>query len=261
MLSSGLFAAAGGTVMATAVKLAWPRAELEYLAELREQFLLLSKRHDDADSGRHACSRHGPPGLREPWIRDRGNACRPSRSGNGPTGVHRWGCHLQCDVSESHAFDRATLEWLVSIGADELSDNQRVGLALVRNGQSLSNEVYRKFNNIDSRVATRELRELVRRGLIRSVSSGRWTTYRAADAAEVPRQPDLPIEVTPPARVRAQDRPNVATDILQLLGKGEELSSSEIAGALGVPSSTIGSDSFGIRGVSSLGSSTSEVRI
>jgi ATP-dependent DNA helicase RecG len=134
-------------------------------------------------------------------------------------------------------FDRETLEWLASIGADELSDNQRVGLALLRNGQSLSNEVYRKFNNIGSRVATRELRELVQRGLIHSVSSGRWT-YRPADAAKMPRQPDLPIEVPPTVSVQAQDLPKPATDILQLLGKGEELSSSEIAGTLALPGST-----------------------
>jgi hypothetical protein len=76
---------------------------------------------------------------------------------------------------------RVTSEWLASIGADELSDSQRVGLALLRTGQSLS--------NIDSRVATRELRELVQRGPIRAVSSGRWTTYRPADAAEILRQP------------------------------------------------------------------------
>jgi ATP-dependent DNA helicase RecG len=135
-------------------------------------------------------------------------------------------------------FDRETLEWLASIGADELSDNQRVGLALLRNGQSLSNEVYRKFNNIDSRVATRELRELVQRRLIRSVSSGRWTTYRPADAAEIPRQPDLPIEATPTVRVQEQDLSKPATDILQLLGNGGELSSSQIARTLALPGST-----------------------
>jgi ATP-dependent DNA helicase RecG len=135
-------------------------------------------------------------------------------------------------------FDQETLEWLASIGADELSDNQRVGLALLRNGQSLSNEVYRKFNNVDSRIATRELRELVQRGLIRSVSSGRWTTYRPADAAEPPLQPELPIAA--PARdwSDGEDLAHAAADILHLLRNAVELSSSEISEALTLPGST-----------------------
>lgn len=134
-------------------------------------------------------------------------------------------------------FDRETLEWLAEIGADDLSDNQRVGLVLLRNGQALSNEVYRKFNNIDSRVATRELRELVQRGLIRSVSSGRWTTYRPTEATEVQHQPELPIEPqpAPPGRDRLSKQ---ATAILNLLESGAELSSSEISAKLALPGST-----------------------
>jgi ATP-dependent DNA helicase RecG len=135
-------------------------------------------------------------------------------------------------------FDRETLEWLAGIGADELSDNQRVGLALLRNGQSLSNEIYRKFNNVDSRVATRELRELVQRGLIRSISSGRWTTYRPADAAESQRQPELPIQEPTSARTDGHDLPKPGSDILRLLRSKVELSSSEISEALTLPSST-----------------------
>lgn len=130
-------------------------------------------------------------------------------------------------------FDRETLRWLAEIGADDLSDNQRVGLALLRNGQELSNEVYRKFNHIDSRVATRELRELVQRDLIRSVSSGRWTTYRFTGEAEA--QAELEIEL--PDKTD-EDLPKKAIDILELLEEGEELSSSDIAEALDLPGST-----------------------
>lgn len=136
-------------------------------------------------------------------------------------------------------FDRDTLEWLAEISADELSDNQRVGLALLRNGQSLSNEIYRKFNNIDSRVATRELRELVQRGLIRSVNSGRWTTYRPTDtAAEVQQQPELPMVARATTRADEDRLAKSAADILHLLANGAELSSSEISEALALPGST-----------------------
>lgn len=130
-------------------------------------------------------------------------------------------------------FDRQILRWLGEIGADDLSDSQRVGLALLRSGQDLSNELYRKFNDIDSRVATRELRDLVRRDLIRSVSSGRWTTYRLADDAEA--QSELEFDFP---NGTSQVLPETATAILGLLEQMGELSSSEIATSLELPGST-----------------------
>ena len=130
-------------------------------------------------------------------------------------------------------FNPEILRWLGEIGANDLSDNQRVGLALLRNGQDLSNEVYRKFNDIDSRVATRELRDLVQRELIRPVSSGRWTTYRLAGEAEA--QGEIEIEWPTEA---SEILPEKATAILELLEQKGELSSSEIAEALGLPGST-----------------------
>jgi ATP-dependent DNA helicase RecG len=134
-------------------------------------------------------------------------------------------------------FDRESLEWLARIGGDELSDNQRVGLALLRNGQSLSNEVYRKFNNIDSRVATRELRELVQRGLIQPVNSGRWTTYRLMDSAAVEQESQPEPPVVPPRADAGLAAP--ASEIVNLLGQRGELATSEIAEVLGIPGSTV----------------------
>jgi ATP-dependent DNA helicase RecG len=134
-------------------------------------------------------------------------------------------------------FDRDTLRWLGEIGADSMSDNQRVALALLRNDQPLSNEVYRRFNNIDSRVATRELRELVQRGLIHSVSSGRWTTYRLTASADVHDQHELPIEV-PAALAPVEELPKPAVDILQLLQERGELASSDISEMLDLAGST-----------------------
>ncbi len=132
-------------------------------------------------------------------------------------------------------FDERTLSWLAEIGADELSDNQRVGLALLRNGQSLSNEVYRRFNHVDSRVATRDLRELVQLGFMRSVSSGRWTTYRLT--GEALEQPDLPME-----RRREEPRgseADLSRRIRDLLRERGELSRANIADILSAPDSTV----------------------
>lgn len=135
-------------------------------------------------------------------------------------------------------FDRDTLAWLGAIGADELSDGQRVGLALLKNGQSLSNEVYRKFNNMDSRVATRELRELVQRGLVEQISAGRWTTYRLPEDVFV--QGDLPIdrdESTEEADETTLSRK--ASAILGIVASRGPISRSDIADALQLPDSTV----------------------
>ncbi len=133
-------------------------------------------------------------------------------------------------------FDQDTLVWLAGIGAGDFTDNQRVGLALLRNGQTLSNEVYRKFNHIDSRLATRELRELVNRGLIRPVSSGRWTTYQLLSS--VAEQGTLDIE-DPAAPKPAEMGHPTAQAIVALLADGGELSKSAIASALEQSPSTI----------------------
>lgn len=132
-------------------------------------------------------------------------------------------------------FDHQTLAWLGEIGADELSDNQRVGLALLRNGQTLSNEVYRRFNNVDSRVATRELRELVQRGLVRSVSSGRWTTYRLT--VKVREQQELLIDVR--AGRSTEIKSPLSRQIVELLKAHESLSRAEIAETLSTPDGTV----------------------
>lgn len=133
-------------------------------------------------------------------------------------------------------FDQATLAWLAEIGAGDLTDNQRVGLALLRNGQTLSNEVYRKFNHIDSRLATRELRELVNRRLIRPVSSGRWTTYQLLDS--VAEQASLEIE-EPAQRDRLVPEHPIAQAIVALLAQEGRLSKSAIAEILDESPSTI----------------------
>jgi len=134
-------------------------------------------------------------------------------------------------------FDRPTLEWLAEIGADDLSDNQRVGLALLRNGQLLSNEIYRKFNNVDSRVATRDLRELVRRGLIRTVGGGRWTTYELPHASEGP-APQLPISVPDSPQAPSSLSGGMA-QVVAILEDHGELGSVEIADLIEAPPSTV----------------------
>ncbi|HSW29712.1 MAG TPA: ATP-binding protein [Longimicrobiales bacterium] len=131
-------------------------------------------------------------------------------------------------------FDQGTLSWLASIGGDSLTDSQRVGLALLRNGQELSNEVFRKFNALDSRQATRELKALVDRGLVESHSSGRWTTYHLSMGPGRFAQRVLPwgqgVAVTPEKGPEA---------VARLLERRGTLSRAELADLLGAPDSTV----------------------
>jgi ATP-dependent DNA helicase RecG len=112
-----------------------------------------------------------------------------------------------------------TLGWLSRIGLGDLTDSQRMALAMMHYGESLTNSLYRNVTGLDSRVATRELGELVSRGLVEQVGTARWTTYRLV--AESP-------AVT--LRKRRDRRP----EIIELLKKEADRSRAEIASALGI---------------------------
>jgi ATP-dependent DNA helicase RecG len=85
--------------------------------------------------------------------------------------------------------DPQTLAWLSGLGkaAEGLSRDQRNALALMRSGEAMSNSRYRQISDADSRVASRELSDLVTRGLAEVTGAGRYTEYllaaRASSAA------------------------------------------------------------------------------
>lgn len=75
-------------------------------------------------------------------------------------------------------FDQEALDWLSALGDYQLSSAQRGALVLMRKGNSLTNNAYRYVSGIqDSRIAYRELKELVDRGLVDQVKSGGTTYY------------------------------------------------------------------------------------
>lgn len=111
--------------------------------------------------------------------------------------------------------DDETVRWLAQV-RDELSDTQRMALALMRQGVELNNQVLRQRTGLDSRIATKELQELVQRGLVRQNGSGRWARYSLAPAKGTGSR---------------QDR---RREILDLLQSQNELSSGELAVAIGI---------------------------
>lgn len=119
--------------------------------------------------------------------------------------------------------DGDTLGWLEAAGGLDLTDSQRMALALLKRGEAVTNASYRRISGLDSRVATRELGDLVQRGLLNQDGTGRWTTYHLAAEA---------LEAAPTrARKKRADR---RAEIVALLRKSDTLSRAEIAGQLGI---------------------------
>jgi DNA-binding transcriptional ArsR family regulator len=105
------------------------------------------------------------------------------------------------------------------LGLKNLSETQRIGLAMLRHGDYLDNTRYRQATGQDSRVATRELGELVDRRLIEQVGTRRWATYRLATGG-----------------TQRRDR---RAEIISLLRRRGELSRSQIAEALEISNGAV----------------------
>jgi len=122
-------------------------------------------------------------------------------------------------VSNAALLDETTLEWLNGLSRTvPLSETQRVALAYCKREGSLSHTEYRYLSpHLDSSLVTRELGDLVDKGLLLRHGVRRWTTY-TLPASEVAVRPRT-------TRSRRDRRPA----ILSLLKSGQELSAAEIA--------------------------------
>ena len=133
-----------------------------------------------------------------------------------------------------------TMAWLASLGshAEGLSTTQRIALALMRNGETLTNLRYRQVNGSDNRVATRELSNLVSRGLAQMLGTGRFATYslppiprgRTTGVAERRNTVGYTVTVRAPRQQRADRRPAIR----ELLRARGLMSRAEIGYALGL---------------------------
>ena len=122
-----------------------------------------------------------------------------------------------------------TLSWLAGLGeaAQSLSRDQRNALVLMKAGEVMSNARYRQIGDADSRVATRDLADLVNRGLAEVVGGGGYTEYVLAKLA---RQVGAPLVTQSATAARADRRP----EIRRLLGERGEMSRAALQAELGL---------------------------
>lgn len=134
----------------------------------------------------------------------------------------------------------ATSTWLAQLPHIDLSEPQRVGLALMRDGGPVTNTTYRRATGTDSRVATRELADLVARGLAMQTGVRRWATYELAPGSAPEQMPlTVRVEVTP-SRVEApqplpNDEVNTEARILDAIRRLGPLSRQHIENELRLP--------------------------
>ncbi len=80
--------------------------------------------------------------------------------------------------------DEGTRSWLYSLVQPGISPTQEMALAILRTGRALTSDEYRIELSVDSKIARRELGDLVHRGLVKMVNQRRWARYVLDDAAE-----------------------------------------------------------------------------
>lgn len=80
--------------------------------------------------------------------------------------------------------DEDALNWLTSLPLPPLSRSQMTALVIMRNGAALTNSSYRSSTGVqDSRIATRELKELVDAGVVEQAGTRGSATYQLTTPA------------------------------------------------------------------------------
>ncbi|MBS0420171.1 MAG: putative DNA binding domain-containing protein [Proteobacteria bacterium] len=130
--------------------------------------------------------------------------------------------------------DPQTLNWLAGLGdtARGLSRDQRNALVLMKAGEAMSNVRYRQISDADSRVATRELADLVNRGLAEVVGGGRYTEYVLASLVGQ-------ADTKPGERSERGERADRRPEIRQLLAGRGEMSRAALQAELGLGQSIV----------------------
>jgi len=125
--------------------------------------------------------------------------------------------------------DPQTLSWIAGLGeaGRGLSRDQRNALVLMKAGEAMSNARYRQVSNMDSRLATRELSDLVSRGLAEVVGGGGYTEYVLTRRTSSP-------QAQPTVQPRRGDRADRRPEIRRLLKQHGEMSRAALQAELGL---------------------------
>jgi ATP-dependent DNA helicase RecG len=162
-----------------------------------------------------------PPGESRPLCENRGTGLAAMieqlrRSGMSPPRFDVSLTRFRVALPNHTLYDEVTLRWLEDLTSGEpVSEPQRQALAFLRHNGSLTNGDYCRVTGSDSRAATRELNELIDRGLLARTGVGRWSSCALRDRAE-PRTP-------------ARHRKDRADEIVDLLRASGSLPAREIA--------------------------------
>ncbi|MFD6072970.1 MULTISPECIES: ATP-binding protein [Amycolatopsis] len=121
------------------------------------------------------------------------------------------------------------VQWIASLREHGLTDSQCHGLAMLFHGETLNNQAYRNANDLDSRVATEELGDLVARGLLVPTGGRRYAHYTLADDV-------VPVAADGPER--EQRRADRREEILSALDE-REASRADLVAETGLPDRTV----------------------
>lgn len=171
-----------------------------------------------------------PPGESRPLCENRGTGLTAMieqlrRSGMSPPRFDVNLTRFRVVLPNHTLYDEETLRWLEDLARGEpVSEAQRQALAFARHNGSLTNGDYCRVTGSDSRVATRELNDLIDWGLLDRSGVGRWSTYALRDGSE--------------PRTSPRHRRDRADEIVDLLRAGP-LSAREIGAKLGLSASGV----------------------
>lgn len=112
------------------------------------------------------------------------------------------------------------------ISSLDLSERQRYGLAFLRHRNALINVEYCRINDCDSRIAAKELTELVQHSIILQHGTRRWTRYTLNE----------PSKEQKPAKTKRGDRRKA---ILEVIASQGESTRQDIQDKLKMPGVTI----------------------
>lgn len=176
------------------------------------------------DSDRTVCENRGsgiPNMLRE--MRQTGSALPE---------FHNRITRFRVTLPKHALLDEETMAWLAALGSEGLTPTQHMGLALMRDGRTITNQTLRNLG-LDSRRATLELSDLVSRGLAIRVGERRHARYLLG-----PSIADLDVGASPKERGTGGTADREAT-VLDMMPVGHALSRHDIQQATGLPQATV----------------------